>query len=387
MFDIYVLSVLAFFVLIAVLLVIDRKNIEVNSYVLFMRRTQRGRGLIDRIASASETFWSKVGVVSSIVGVGGMVFAIVFIGYIFTQQIIGPPMAEGPALVIPSPSGEAIARPGVIAVPFWEWIISILILIVVHEGMHGIMVNNVKSKIKSLGVALFAVIPGAFVEPDEEDLNKKNWKEQIQVYSAGSFGNFCLAVIVLLFMNFAFLPVFTIQSVGYMGYVNATEYGIEAFPAEEVNMTGEILSISGHRTHGFGDFQEVLGRYSPGDTVDVETTDSSFTLVLAENPDEPGEPFLGIAGVSETYVLRSEYKNTRAGSVIDFFRNLLSWLFVLNLGIGIMNLLPLKPLDGGLILESLSERFYPKKSEQIVRIVSTVSLALLVMSLAVSFIL
>lgn len=381
--DLYILSVVAFIAVIAVLLIMDRKNVEVNSYVLFMRRTQRGRGLIERIASWNESFWSKVGNVSSIIGIGGMVFAFVFIGYVFSQQLVGPPTAEGPALVLPSPRGEVAARPGLIAVPFWEWIISILILIVVHEGMHGIMVKNVKSKINSLGVALFAVIPGAFVEPDEEDLKQKSWWSQIKVYSAGSFGNFCLAAIVFLAMNFAFLPAFTTRAVGFTGYVNATEYDVDAFPAEEVNMTGHMMRMSGERVHSFDRFQEILGGYSPGDEIVVETTTSDFTLTLAESPDNPGEPFLGIAGVSEVFILREEYRDTTAGSVIDFFRSLLSWLFVLNLGIGIMNLLPLKPLDGGLILESITEKFYPKKSEDIVRAVSTLSLLLLVMSLVV----
>ncbi len=383
--DLYFISVIAFFAVLAILLIVDRKNIEVNNYVLFMRRTQRGRGIIERIASWNESFWNKIGTVSSIVGIAGMVFAFVFIGYVFSQQLVGPPTAEGPALVLPSPRGDTVARPGVIAVPFWEWIIAILVLVIVHEGMHGIMVKNVKSNIKSLGLALFAVIPGAFVEPDEEDLNQKSWKDQIKVYSAGSFGNFGMALLVILFMNFAFLPAFTIQSVGFVGYVNATEYGMESFPAEEVNLTSPIMSMSGQRTRSFDEFLEIMDRYEPGDEITVETMESNFTFSLAENPDNPGEPFMGISGVSETYVLKGRYRNTRAGSTLDFLRNLFSWMFVLNLGIGIMNLLPLKPLDGGLILESLSEKFYPKKSEDIVRVVSGLSLLMLLMTLAISF--
>ncbi len=384
--DPYILSVLVFVAVLALLLFIDRENVEVNNYVLFMRRTNRGRGLIERIASFSDSFWSKVGNISNIIGIGGMVFAFVFIGYVFAQQMVGPPTAEGPALVLPSPSGEVTTRPGIIAVPFWEWIISILILIVVHEGMHGIMVKNVKSRIKSLGVALFAVIPGAFVEPDEEDLNQKSWWDQIKVYSAGSFGNFCLAAVVFAFMSFVFLPAFTMQSLGFMGYVNATEYGVESFPAEEVNMTSPILTLSGRGVRSYDDFRNIIGEYNPGDRVTVGSIEGNFTITLAENPNEPEEPFLGIAGVAEDYILRDAYRGTRSGTVLDFLRDLLSWLFILNLGIGIMNLLPLKPLDGGLILESIAEKFYPKKSGDVVRFVSSLSLVFLLAALAVSFI-
>ncbi len=384
--DLYLLSVIAFFLVMAIFLIVDRKNIEVNNYVLFMRRTQRGRGLIERISSFSENFWNKVGVVSIAVGIIGMVFAFIFIGSIFTQQIFGPPTAEGPALVLPSPSGEATARPGVIAVPFWEWIISILVLVVVHEGMHGIMVKNVKSNIKSLGLALFVVIPGAFVEPDEEDLEKKNWKEQIKVYSGGSFANFCLAFVTFIFLSFAFLPAFTVQGVGFMGYVDATEYDIDRFPAEELNLTSPILSIEGHRTKSLEDFRELLDEYNPGDEIHVETMDSTTRLQLVENPEDPGKPFMGISGVSTTHALDSRYRDTTFGGLLDFLRSLFSWMVILNIGIGVMNLLPVKPLDGGLILESLSERFFSKRSDIIVKGVSTIALLLLLSTLAMSFI-
>ncbi len=383
--DLYLISVFAFFAVLAALLIIDRKNIEVNSYVLFMRRTQRGRGLIERIASWSDKFWNKVGFVSIVVGMIGMVFAFVFIGYIFSQQLVGPATTEGPALVLPSPRGEATARPGVVAVPFWEWIIAILLLVVVHEGMHGIMVKNVKSKIESLGFALFLVIPGAFVEPDEEDLDQKSWTDRIKVYSAGSFANFCLAAIVFLFLTYGFLPAFTMQGIGFMGYVDAAEYDVERFPAEEVNLTSPIMSISGERTRTYDEFSQVLGGYSPGDTVEIETLESNYSLRLAENPDDPESPFLGVSGVSETHILRERYRETFAGGLLDFLRSLLSWIFVLNVGIGIMNLLPLKPLDGGLILEAISERFYPEKSEDIVKVVSGAALLLLLTTLAISF--
>ncbi|MFP4116339.1 MAG: site-2 protease family protein [Candidatus Aenigmatarchaeota archaeon] len=383
--DLYLVSVAAFVATLAALIIWDRKNVDVDNYVMFMRRTQRGRDLIERIASWNEGFWNRVGDVSTVVGIGGMIFAFLFIGYIFAQQLVGPPTAGGPALVLPAPTGEASFQPGYIGVPFWQWIISILLLLVVHEGMHGVMTKTVKSKIESLGLVLFAVIPGAFVEPDEEDLNKKSWRDQVKVYSAGSFANFCLAGVTILFTSFVFMPAFTTPGIGFTGYVNATEYGMDAFPAEEANFSGSILRIEKQRTRNLEEFQEKLGEYSPGDTISVETTEGAYTFQLAENPEKSGEPFLGIAGVSETGVIKEGYRGTRCGAVVGFFRELLTWIFVLNLGIGIMNLLPLKPLDGGLILESISENFQPERSEKIVKGVSSLSLIFLVSALFLSF--
>ena len=384
--DLYFMSFLGFIAALVILIIWDRKNIDVENYVMFMRRTQRGRGLIDKIASRNKKFWNRVGDISTIVGIVGMVFAFIFIGYIFSQQVAGGGAAsEGPAIVLPSPTGEATVRPGVVGVPFWQWIIAILLLLVVHEGMHGIMTKTVNSKINSLGLVLFAIIPGAFVEPDEEDLNQKSWRDRVKVYSAGSFANFCLAGATVLFMSFVFLPSFTSPAIGYAGYVNATEYGLETFPAERVNMTGDILSIGGQRVKSSEGFLKELGKYNPGDSLEVQTTSDNYTLQLSENPEDTDEPFMGIAGVSEARILEDRYENTVWGEIINFFRELLMWIFVLNFGIGIMNLLPLKPLDGGLILEALSDNFYPEKSEKIVRAVSSISLLLLLTALSMSF--
>ncbi|MFP4045697.1 MAG: site-2 protease family protein [Candidatus Aenigmatarchaeota archaeon] len=375
--DLYLASVIGFVVVLAILLFRDRKNVEVKSYLMFIRRTQRGRGLIERIAEDKEWFWNKIGIISTLVGFGGMGFAFYYLAKTLLEQIIGAPAAGGPRLVIPVPSQEAAFLPGVIGVPFWSWIISIGLLMVVHEGSHGIMVKTVKSKIESLGVVLLAVIPGAFVEPDEEDLKEKSWLDQLKVYSAGSFANFCLGGLVFVILSFVFLPIFTTPAIGYQGYVNASEYNRTSFPAQEVNMTGQILSIDGQRTDSFDKFKEVLNGKRPGDTVSIETTDDSYQLTLEGNPDNESEPFLGVSYVSESNAFKEKYRKSGSKSGLDAIYKLLNWIFILNIGIGIMNLLPLKPLDGGLMVEALSEKYFPEKSKVIVRGVSALSLTLL----------
>jgi len=55
------------------------------------------------------------------------------------------------------------------------------------------------------------------------------------------------------------------------------------------------------------------------------------------------------------------------------------WIYIFNLGIGLINLLPIKPLDGGLVFEELLSR--NKKSQVIVRIVSSTMLFLLLFNI------
>ena len=56
------------------------------------------------------------------------------------------------------------------------------------------------------------------------------------------------------------------------------------------------------------------------------------------------------------------------------------WIFVLNLGIGVVNILPIKPLDGGLFFEEIVGKFF-KNPAPIVKGVSILVVALLVFNL------
>jgi Zn-dependent protease len=57
-----------------------------------------------------------------------------------------------------------------------------------------------------------------------------------------------------------------------------------------------------------------------------------------------------------------------------------------NTGVGIFNMLPLRPLDGGLICEEILNRKVGKKSKVLMRAIELIVLVLVVFSLFVGFI-
>ena len=71
---------------------------------------------------------------------------------------------------------------------------------------------------------------------------------------------------------------------------------------------------------------------------------------------------------------------------IETFQNfqiviiLLMWIYVFNLGIGIVNMLPIKPLDGGLMFEEIV-RHFTKRDTIIVKIVGGIMLIVLLFNL------
>ena len=375
--DPYLLSVLVFALLIVALIVKDRRKIE-RKVILFIRRTEKGRDLIDMVVSISPQFWKKVGALAAMIGFGGMIFGTIYIFLLIRNAISRGVAAQGISLVIPVPFNEPAVGTGFIGVPFWYWIISIALLVVVHEGMHGVILRAHRIKIKSIGLLLLAIIPGAFVEPDEKDLKRRNWFVRLKVYAAGSFGNFLLAGLVFLILQFWMVPAFYTSGVGFSGYFNGTEFGHpEPYPAQKVNLTGVILEIDGERIRNFEDLSRFLGSRKPGDRVTVVTNTGEYSLTLERNPDGEGG-FLGIANIYNTNVLRDDLRGTSTGNILEWIFKLLVWVVVLNAGIGVVNLLPLKPLDGGLMLETFMERFFPEYAEDAVRFSSAFILTLII---------
>jgi|GEM_PF-5265542 len=61
------------------------------------------------------------------------------------------------------------------------------------------------------------------------------------------------------------------------------------------------------------------------------------------------------------------------GSIFAFIGKILAISFSLNIGVGLINLLPLGILDGGRMFETMNKRFYPA--------VSTVALFLILMNI------
>jgi membrane-associated protease RseP (regulator of RpoE activity) len=68
------------------------------------------------------------------------------------------------------------------------FLLSIPIVLVVHEGAHGIVATLEKIKIKTGGFAIFIAMFAGFVEPDDEEFNKAKKISKLRVIGAGAIG-------------------------------------------------------------------------------------------------------------------------------------------------------------------------------------------------------
>jgi len=317
------------------------------------------------------------GYVGIFVGFLGMVF----LAFSLIQNLITlftkPETAAGVGLVLP------IEAKGVVFVPFFYWIISIFILALVHEFAHGIISKAHDIKVKSSGFAflglIIPIIPAAFVEPDEKVLSKRSHKQQLSVFAAGPFANIILAFLVLGLM----FPIVG-ALVDYKG-VLISGFPEGKFPAESSGIkVGEVIQeIDGKEIYKTKDFVKIMEGKKPGSSLNLKTNVSSYSIILVESPTDKTSGYMGVLVSQNT-----EFKEYLEGSfflpVSLWFVGLLNWLFILNLGIGLFNLIPIGPIDGGRMMQIVLHRIF-KNKQKADKVWHHISLVFLLIVVAIIF--
>lgn len=357
---------------------LSNHGFEIN-FPTIMWKTKRFHNVIEKIANLSPRFWKwfmNVGIIISFI-------AMFFITYSLIQSL--STLIEAPAVSIVLPGVE---MPGsTIYVPLGYGLISLATVLIVHEFSHGILSRVEKINIKSVGLLLFTILPGAFVEPDEDELVKSSKLSQLRVYAAGSMANIALAIVALLIFS----------AVGTYGIPNTfDENGIEIdrvvsdSPANGVLKEGMILeSINNHTIKDSDDYMDVVETFVPGERVSVGTDQGIYNLTLSENPSNSPRGFVGVQAANHFEI--KESVSSVFGDTIPWIlfeiSTLTQWIFILNLGVGLFNLLPVKPLDGGRMFEIvLSYKLKEETYKPITNAVSIVLATIIIFSLIYGFI-
>ncbi|WP_406535265.1 site-2 protease family protein [Methanobrevibacter sp.] len=348
-------------------------GVELN-FPVIMWKTQRLRGLISRISNFSPTFWRWYMNVGIVVAFGAMIF--------ITWTLISslPSVFETPAVSIVIPG---VDMPGSsIYVPLFYGLIALASVLIVHEFSHGIQAVGEKISIKSIGLLLFIILPGAFVEPDEDELKNAKRSSRLRVYAAGSIANITLAIIAILLVS--------LISMGIPHYFAEDGIAIDRVvsdsPSDGILKDGMVLeAIDNHKITDAESYTNIVSSFKPGDNITVQTDQGSYSIMLGKNPNNDSVGFFGIQA-NKHFKLIDDSLGPIPWVLFELL-DLFQWVFMLNLGIGLFNLLPLKPLDGGYMLEillsyKLSENHY----KPIVNALSGVMAVIIIFSLIIGFI-
>jgi len=340
------ISIIGFYLIILLLLYKYRKLVEFHK-IYFIYKTKVGIFLMNWLSKFK--FWKYWGYAGIPVAFGGMIFILYFLVSKLVTLVQKPETAEKTLqLILPWGSSGSVGP--FLFVPFWTFLIAIIILVFVHEGAHGIISLHHKLKLKSTGVGMFLFIPLAFVEPDEEKLEKSPAKVQLSVFAAGPFANLCTAAILLVFFTFILNPfagsVFDNNGIKIVS-LEADQPAVEA--GLEVNDI--ILAVDGQDTLSIDQFKEQMDGVNPGDEIRVLTQTKEVTLTTVANKNNASKSHIGIS-ILQNQEPKQSYGTFLPG-VLLYLLNLIYWVVLFNIGIGLFNLLPLGPVDGGRMMKTL----------------------------------
>ena len=353
-------------------------GVEVN-FPLLMWKTQRLRGFIDRLANRAPRFWKWYMNIGIVISTGFMILMAVALVYSLKTLL------DTPTVSLIVPGVEVPGSP--IFIPLLSGLIALATVLIVHEFSHGILSRVEKINIKSIGLLLFAIIPGAFVEPDEEELNELSRPAKMRIYVAGSMANLTLAAIALIIMTVisSFIVPVVFEDEGVV--VNRLT---EDANAKNYMSEGMIIkSINNLTVTDIDSFQKAANTLKPNDTVNIHTDQGDYSFQLKTNPMNKSIGFMGIQ-VNANNVIADDFDNqfyTPLLWLLMPLTDLLFWIYFLNFAVGTFNLLPMKPLDGGHLFENLLSYIMPEVAyKPIVTFMSFLMGIIIVVSLVVGLV-
>ena len=355
---IYVLIAWVVILIAAKSLKLEKHGFELKAYSLTYKNTQV-QSVLSKILTRTRRGIRVFADVSVVAGFLMMGFAFWFLLNNLSNFFVEPTEFAELTVLIPGvtlTSGPAIAY----------FLLSIPIVLVIHEGAHGIVASLEKIKIKTGGFAVFIALFAGFVEPDEEEFDKAKKISKLRVIGAGATSNviFAFALGALLLTNPIFALILPEPLVEWFYDAPDGVLIISIIPdsgAEKAGLqSGDLITaINGVVIITPLDFQKI--DLKPGETVTVTVQRNGQQLQLpVEIMPSPDDPNRGLVGIMRDNALsyKPVYNFIEWDPQVSMF---LLWLWMISFFIGIINMLPLPILDGGKFIYTIIEK---KASEQ-----------------------
>jgi hypothetical protein len=249
-------------------------------------------------------------------------------------------------------------------------------------------------KVKSVGAAVLAVIFGAFVESDDKQLAQAPVSKRLRMYAVGSMANFILGAICLVLLLVLLVP----KPGVYL-------YGVPENYAENFTLGSRIYQLDNVPIITFDNYKNFFENKRPGDNVLVGTENENVLVTLVKDTENENRGVSGLWAISAAS--RWDFVNplfslgAAMGEILGYpvfhpyaydalapwaVIDVIKWMFILNLGVGLFNMLPAVPFDGGYIMQAILERkTSQEKAKRAVRILSYIILVLIVMSMLPAF--
>ena len=317
-------------------------------------------------------------------------------------------------------------------------ILAIAITIAIHELGHGILCRVEGILVKSMGVLLFIIPIGFFVEPDEEELERTPPVPKSRMFGAGIANNLmlgfvCFGILILLLGTVAPVP----GPIIYMLQGDSPAYNAS------VPLGSVIREVNGQKVATIGDVSRLLNGTRPGDSINLTVlpaevvrdlpvngpgpAGTTYTFNLTSAPDR-SYGYMGVSyyNTDELVAVLKNFGSAEGFLILSylpvdilenripqlhlllmnspdeaFFRapfplfwgviHLFFWCGWFNFMVGTFNALPMVPFDGGYIMKEgvaglLRRLGRPQLADRLVVAISLVILALIVLIVTIPLI-
>ncbi|MFT4326636.1 MAG: site-2 protease family protein [Candidatus Woesearchaeota archaeon] len=353
---------------IALFLLKNKKNVsfEKMAFPLLYAILYRGKFGIARMKKfvAKHREAIKVFGYSSIgFGFFGMIAAVFLIAFVIYRMIANPAQATV------APFLPFVEVPILGYISFSHWIITIFVIVIVHESAHALVAMAHGLKVKNTGFGLFAIfipfLPAAFVEPDDEALKKADDVVKYSVFAAGPMSNFVLFVPLLLILLFVITPVEGLLT-GHNGFTFDIEHN-ETLPANMSGISSGTVfnTVNGNLVIDAREFSDIMYRTRPNESVmlafvnEVGETEYEYTLVTAVNPNNPEIGYIGVLNLRNNVFIKEEY--SQYAGIVSWFKGLFLLMTEITFSLGLINLFPASITDGGQMFSLYLEKVSSKK--------------------------
>jgi len=152
-------------------------------------------------------------------------------------------------------------------------------------------------------------------------------------------------------------------------------------PAIKSGLKGTVVEFNSVKIKNNEELAREISKHKPGDDVTIKTKFNnsilSYSLQLAEHPENKNKAFLGVAnfvekrtGISGFFYkvltlfkkIGTAYEPRFDGDLILFIYNLLWWIVIINASVALVNMLPVGIFDGGRVFY-LTALFLTKKEK------------------------
>ena len=348
-----IMTLLVFWLMITLIgryLNLEKYGLEISPFAI-MWKTKKFNNFIRKIAKKFPWLWKKIWLIGIPLGIASLFYGFYFLFTNLIKFFVNPSTA---ASVVPVLPGITITGKTLYYLFF-----ALAVSVTAHELAHGLAAEAEEIPVRSSGVLLFILIPGAFVELDEERMKKQDVVKRLKIFSAGSMANLIVAVLFLiLLINFELLilPLYAAPAgVLITDVVNGT-------PASKVFTPGVIIfEINGTVVHNVEEFHNYLVNVSPNQTLVFNTSEGVLRLTTARHPANSSRGYIGI--YTFNYYPSKNIFGKMLGTMAPYYLfEVVNWTFLLSLSLAIFNMLPIPFFDGDRVVSDLVRDWAKKRN-------------------------